>query len=210
MRLDRLKSYQEALAQYHLHPEAKSHNGDHLHPESKFQNGDYTDQGFTRRRHIQALATEYIGKDANRWEEQLLLGLDLEAQFEYGIAPDDEERILAAVLLANKKFGQQKLAKASGISISEVSAILLGKRQPTRTTLSKLFQAIPRLEREATEEAEHVREVLDAVGRHCRLVGVREFARQAGVDGANLAKVLDGRREPRPMMLAKLEAALRK
>lgn len=66
----------------------------------------------------------------------------------------------------------------------------------------------PQLAREASEEAEHVLEVLDAVRRRCRLVGVQEFARRAGVDGANLAKVLSGRRKPSLVMLANLQIAL--
>ena len=37
---------------------------------------------------------EHIGKEANRWEEQLYLGLDLEAQTEYGTTPYYHERIL--------------------------------------------------------------------------------------------------------------------
>jgi hypothetical protein len=73
---EQLKSYQETLAQYHLHPE------------SKFHNGDYLDHGATRRRHIRAAAVEHIGKEANRWEEQLCLGLDLEAETEYGLLPE--------------------------------------------------------------------------------------------------------------------------
>lgn len=116
--------------------------------------------------------------------------------------------ILEVVRCTGKKFGQRKLAEASRISISEVSAILLSKRRPTRTTLSKLFQAIPRLEREASEEAEHVHEVLDAVRMRCWLVGVREFARRAGVDGPNLAKVLSGRRKPSQLMIATLQVML--
>ncbi len=81
---EQLKSYQEALAQYHLHPEAKFHNG------------DYLDCGVTQRRHIRAMVTEYIGKEANRWEEQLHLGLDLDAQTEYGLPPEERERALGA------------------------------------------------------------------------------------------------------------------
>jgi hypothetical protein len=49
-----LKTYQEALAQYHLHPEAKFHNG------------DYLDRGVTHRRHIVATAVEHIGKEAGQ------------------------------------------------------------------------------------------------------------------------------------------------
>jgi hypothetical protein len=69
-------------------------------------------------------------------------------------------------------------------------------------------RSIPRLEREALEEARHVREVLDAVRKCCWLVGVREYARQAEVDGANLAKVLNGQRKPSQVMLAKLQVML--
>jgi len=191
-----LKTYQEALAQYHLHPEAKFHNG------------DYLDCGVTLRRHILATAIEHIGKEANRWEEQLYLGLVFEAQTEYGTAPDDRERILKILLRAGQKFSQPALATAAGVSLSELSAVLLRKRRPTPVTLTKLYRAIPRLEREASEEAGHVREVLDAVRGRCRLLGLREFARRAGVDSANLAKVLSGRREPSLLMLAKLQATL--
>jgi hypothetical protein len=53
---EHLKTYQEALVQYHLHPEAKFHNG------------DYLDSGVASRRHIVATAVEHIGKEANRWE----------------------------------------------------------------------------------------------------------------------------------------------
>jgi hypothetical protein len=193
---EQLKSYHEALAQYHLHPDAKFHNG------------DYLNSGVTRRRHIRATAVEHIGKEANRWEEQFILGLDLDAQTEYGTAPGNRERILEILVQAGQKFSQHALATAAGVSLSEVSAVLLRKRSPTPAMLARLYRAIPRMEREASEEAEHIREVLDAVRKRCRLVGVREIARQAGVDGANLAKVLSGQRKPSQMMLTKLEATL--
>jgi hypothetical protein len=143
-----LKTYQDALAQYHLHPEAKFHDG------------DYLDSGVTRRRHSVGTVPEYIGKGANRWEEQTYLGLDLEAQTEYGSAPGEYERTFEIVRLAGKMFRQRKLAKASRISISEVSAVLLGNRQPNPVTLSKLYTAVSRSEREARKQGRQVREVL--------------------------------------------------
>jgi len=66
--LDQLESHQEVVARYHLHPEAKVHNGDHLN------------NGKTRRRHIVATAVEHIGKEENKWEEQHYLGLVLDAR----------------------------------------------------------------------------------------------------------------------------------
>ena len=66
-----LRTYADALAQYHLSPE------------SKFLNGDYLDRGITRRRHIQVAAVRYIGKESNDWERQAFLGLDEESRVEY-------------------------------------------------------------------------------------------------------------------------------
>jgi hypothetical protein len=63
---------------------------------------------------------EHIGKEANRWEEQLYLGADFEAQTGCGITPGDHERILEILLRASQQFGQHRLAptitNASGIS----------------------------------------------------------------------------------------------
>jgi hypothetical protein len=62
-----LKSYRQALAQYHLRPE------------SKFLNADFADRGTTIRRHVLAVGVRYIGKEANRWEEKFFVGADAEA-----------------------------------------------------------------------------------------------------------------------------------
>lgn len=59
-----VKSFAEVLALYHLHPEAK------------FLNADYTDCGETLRHHVLVDGLHHIGKEANRWEEQVYLGED--------------------------------------------------------------------------------------------------------------------------------------
>jgi len=194
---DYLKSYQEALAQYHLHPEAK------------FQNGDYTDSGVTNRRHIIATAIEYIGKEANRWEEQFYLGLESEAQTKYGTAPEDQERILDIIRLAGEKFGQRALAKAARVSLREVSAVLCGKRGLASATLEKLYRTVPGMEAADREQAEHVQEILDAVREQCQRFGVRQFAERAGVDAANLAHILSGRRKLSQITQTKLDVTLK-
>lgn len=106
---------------------------------------------------ILATTPQHIGKEANRWEEQLYLGLDLEAQTEYGIAPYDHERVLEAVRQAGKTFGQRKLATAAGVSLSEVSAVLLRKHRPTPMTLAKLYRAIPRLKGKSPKKRNRLR-----------------------------------------------------
>ena len=70
-------TYAEALAQYHLRPEAK------------FLNGDFCDRGRTERRHVIATQIVHIGKEANKWEEQHFLGEDEDAEIEYGVDQSD-------------------------------------------------------------------------------------------------------------------------
>ncbi len=124
-----LKSYRRALAQYHLHPE------------SKFLNADYSDHGITQRRHIEITRITYIGKEANRWEEQFFLGLDSEAQTEYGEPPYESEKLMGQLRQAAKKYGQRTLAKMAKISLRQLSDILLGKAKPKRETLARLANA---------------------------------------------------------------------
>lgn len=54
IRPERLKTYAEVLAQYHLSCE------------DKFENGQFLDRGRTERRHVVATGFDWIGKEANR------------------------------------------------------------------------------------------------------------------------------------------------
>jgi hypothetical protein len=67
--VDQLKTYAEALQQFHLHPE------------DKFLNGDFLDRGRTQRRHVVATDIRLIGKESNKWEEQPILDDDFGADF---------------------------------------------------------------------------------------------------------------------------------
>jgi hypothetical protein len=111
-----LKSYRMALAQYHVSPEPK------------FLNGEPYDRGPTRRRHVEAIAINCIGKEANRWEEQYYLGLNIDAQTDYGMLPEGSGQLQAAVKSVARLLSQRELAKSAGIC---------------RTTLSKLMQGKP-------------------------------------------------------------------
>ena len=112
-----LKTYGQALAQYHLHPEAK------------FLQGGYTDQGRTKRRHVYVTVISLIGKEANRWEEQLYLGVEAEAQNEYGLAPEAKGQIIEQLRDAAKKIGANQLAGQIGLSRRQLSNILNRKNE---------------------------------------------------------------------------------
>jgi DNA-binding phage protein len=130
---NRLKIYSDALADYHLHPEAK------------FFNGDYLDRGPTERRHVHVAGVRYIGKEANRWEEQFYLGLDPEAQIEYGCGPEAIEQLRARISEAAAEFGQRKLARASGVSREQLRAIINGGAAPRKVTVARLMRTITTL-----------------------------------------------------------------
>jgi hypothetical protein len=86
--LDQLESHQEVGSQYHLHPDAKVHNGDHL------------SNGVARRRYIVPATVKHIGKEANKWEEQHYLASVLNDRTEYGTLSEDCERFIDAVVQA--------------------------------------------------------------------------------------------------------------
>ncbi|MBK9315537.1 MAG: helix-turn-helix transcriptional regulator [Acidobacteria bacterium] len=128
-----LKSYKELLSQYHLHPE------------SKFENGDYLDRGVTCRRHIIADHITYIGKEANRLEDQFYTGISEEAQIVYGMSEEDFNKYVQRVIKKAQKYSQRKLAEASGISLRHLSRLLTSKARITADLLIKINKGIASL-----------------------------------------------------------------
>ncbi len=137
-----LKSYREAIADYSWHPE------------SKFDKGDRGDVGVTRRRHIEAIAVEYIGKEANRWEEQYYLGKLPEAQLEYGLSKAAHTRIIVLLRDAAKEYTRVAIADEAGISRQELAAILGETVIPRMATLRRVFAAVARFARETAPRHE--------------------------------------------------------
>ncbi len=109
-----LKTYQQVLAQYHLHPE------------TKFTNGDFVDVGTTRRRHVHMSGIRNIGKEADHWEEQFYLGLDEEAPVDHGLAPSGQEQKLSELRALARQMGQRRLAEKLGISRTTLAQWLRG------------------------------------------------------------------------------------
>jgi DNA-binding phage protein len=88
------------------------------------------------------IALEYIGKEANRWEEQLHLGEIPEAQIEYCVSADGRRRIIAALAEAARRFTQVALAEEAGISRQELAAIIEEYTVPRMRTLRALVAAL--------------------------------------------------------------------
>jgi hypothetical protein len=190
-----LETYRQALASYHLRPE------------EKFLGGEYLDRGLTVRRHVVVETIEYIGKEANRWEEQFYLGEDEEAQVEYGTDPASVERMRGTALRTVQTFKQGRVAKAAGLSLRDVGA-LAKEGKATPEALEKICRAAEALRREDEDRRRKAEDIIRRVKAVCVGMSVRRFANVVNVDHANLVRVLAGKNQVGPKMLEKLEAAL--
>jgi hypothetical protein len=125
-----LKTYADALRQYHRHPE------------SKFENGDYCDTRMTKRRTVIATEIVYIGKEANQLDKQSHLGFDQTAQIIYGMSPRDFLHSCKSVIQEAYQFNRGALALASGLSKRQVLYMLGGHAKPTKKSITKLAAGI--------------------------------------------------------------------
>lgn len=192
-----LRTFVDVLAQYHLRPE------------SKFLNADFLDVGTTQRRHVKVQSIVNIGKEANRWEEQSYLGAyKPEAELEYGVARADRNATMRALHEAADEFGQRALAKAAGISLQHISAIVTGKCQPTDTMLARIIHAIEILRRERTEADARNAVVLERGKALCEAVGFQKFTKRAKIDRGNLSAVFNGKRAASAEMQKRIERVI--
>ena len=185
------KSIAQALSRYHLHPEPK------------YRNADYTDIGRVTRRRLAITHVEHIGKEAHRWEEQLHLGEIPEAQLVY----QRDATVLEAAIRSAAEFSQREIAKESGISLREVSAILRGQRNATRHTLMRLAQAVRTLSLRKREDAENEDRLLGVLREKIQQLGVRGVARELGIDAENLRKAIGRQRRLTKRLRGTLERA---
>jgi len=182
--LSALKTYQTALAQYHLHPESKFHNGRHL------------DSGTTARRHVHAIGATYIGKEADRWEEQFFLGVDADAAIDYGTGPTGEDALRSELKEAASRLGQRQLADALGIARGTLVRWLRG--DAVRLARGRLIHITNGL---AFIRADCEREARERAAMRARLefevatAGLTPTAHRLGMDASNLAKMLAGARQ---------------
>jgi hypothetical protein len=191
-----LKTYAQALAQYHLHPE------------SKFENADFLDKGETLRWHVVAPFVEYIGKEANRWQEQAHLGEIPEAQIIYGVDPGGAAALISTLQQSAKKHGYvTRLARVADMNRKTADLVVKGKSKKPGL-LARLYAAHQVLEGRNRDRAVLESTVLDAVRTRCAVEGGRGFARRHRLNWNNLSAVLAGRRPMGPKMMSKLEGAV--
>jgi DNA-binding Xre family transcriptional regulator len=158
--------------------------------EPKFLNGGGYDAGRTERRHVHACAVQFIGKEADRWEQEHIIGNQVgEMAIAYGVDPMASARIYDALRTAMAAVGKTKVAAATGIARATLNKIERGEGATTAVPLGRVHRALEKLmaDRSAKErERFWQRAVLTEVVR--REGGVRAAARKLGIDASNLRR----------------------
>ena len=191
-----LKRYARALQSYYAHPEAK------------FLNGGHADRGPTRRRHVVTRSIRHIGKEANKLDTQLAMGVDPSAQAEFGTGQDDRKARMAAVKRVAAEFGSTVLAAEAGISRQHLSTILNGNGHVTASMLERLERAAAALQVQSTAHASANEEILEHARRVIAKIGLRKFAALAGIDAGHLSRVLTGKRPVTVAVMSRIRAAI--
>ncbi len=99
--------------------------------------GSVDNHGTTRRRHVRVIGHEYIGKEADKWEEQMILGTDGGAEYGSVGLVDPEALRNAAIQLTVRELSQR-----SGLSIGLISEFRQGKRDLTSGQAVNLRRAV--------------------------------------------------------------------
>ena len=180
---DQLETYAEAMA---LYP---------FSPEPKFLNAEAFDTGVSERRHVRATGTEFIGKEADRWEEDYFLGLRTGASLiEYGGDPSEGSWAYAALRSAITAHGASAVSGATGVSRATLAKLKRGERATTTAPHARLRLGLRHLDRDGahrkTVEANALRSLREVVEREG---GIRKAAASLGTDASSLSKRLKTR-----------------
>lgn len=131
--IDRLKTYADALKNYPYRQE------------SKFENGEAFQRGVTRPRHVIASEIHYIGKEADRWEEEFLIGAGFDPMTRYGRSPNDDATLFDAIREAAKRHGQKPVADATGLARGSVKRICEGNAVRTKISSTAIQSGLRKM-----------------------------------------------------------------
>jgi hypothetical protein len=181
-----------------LAPNAEALRQYAIHPETKFLSGAHTQSGPLRRRHVFATVPEYIGKEADRWEEDSHFGADEDSAIPYGVAPADRTTMTETIMRAIRieKVGVKKLAKMAGLADRAVTATVNGGDAVYGDDLVKLHRAVENLIVSKRFEEQRVADMLEWAKEQ----KAGWLAAELGYDFSTLRKVLSGKIRPKRLL----------
>jgi hypothetical protein len=145
-----------------------------------------------------AATVKYIGKEADRWEEDSHFGADEDSAIAYGVAPADRAEMMETIARAIRveKVGVKKLAKKAGSADRVVTAVVNGGDAVSDEDLGKLYRAAEDLLAAKRVEDEKIAELLE----WARTQKTSWLAERLDYDLSNLLKVLSGKIRPKGLI----------
>lgn len=188
-----LRSYQRALAAYHLHSE------------QKFRGGEGDERGVLFRRHVEPRWIIPIGKETDNLEEREVLGEDEgPIQWSAGVTA---RRTLARELSAQietHKISDRMLEVEARVSHHTLSTLRQG-RTPPPSSLLRIAEAIERIRRASDhEDVEFARWLAFARELKSRAGSGNQLADLLGVSRPYLHRVLNGTKPLTARMIGRL------
>lgn len=164
--------------------------------ESKFRHGERFDRGLTEPRHVAASEIHYIGKEADRWEEDFLIGLGFEPMTKFGRRPADAASLYTDIRTAVRIHGAKPVADATGLARGTIATIVGGAFVRTKVPHERISAGLQRLALERSRRDRNRRARLEAwEGTINAEGGIRAAARRLGLDPSNLAKAISRYRD---------------
>jgi hypothetical protein len=184
-----LRSYADVLRAYHVHAEAK------------FLGGRPGDSGPLSRRHVFVSAVENIGKEADSWEEDELLGSDADSVVSYGLSQADRDRMIATIRQVHKR----KLKAGAKVGFATIERVLASDTSAPDRMVRKLFDAAVDIQREEQIEVQREHDCVIWLRDQAETIGVERLAGTLEYDVANLRKVIAGVRKPSAALLKAID-----
>lgn len=159
--------------------------------ESKFLNGEAFQRGVTRPRHVIAVGVHYTGKEADRWEEDFLIGLGHEPMTKFGSHPKAAVEVYTEIRMAVRVHGAKPVSDATGLARTTIDKVCDGQFVRTKVShesikagLQHLALDLSRRNRERRLKLERWERAIEEAG------GIRAAAKKLGMDFSNLSKAM--------------------
>jgi hypothetical protein len=163
----------------------------HQQPEYKFLGGGWNEEGVLRRRHVFVDTIEDIGKESDGWEEDEAWSEDRDTVLTYPSSSFDRDLMIGLI----KSVGKRELRRETRIAMRTINAVHEGQ-DIAPEDLKRTAAAVERMEvRRLKRQNERVAAVATLKAKRDE-IGLTCLSKLMGVDAANLAKVIDGKRQP--------------
>ena len=122
-----------------------------------------------------------------------MLGADSELDPDYGLAFDAIKQLRSDMASVAVILGNAEAAKSLGIETRRLQAMMAGNGTFDDATLRRLFARLPAAQAKSELMCTEKRRELQRLNHLVQKLGLREAARQLGIDASNLRRKLKAR-----------------